>query len=300
MEQLFATVTTSAELNHRGYSSAAISRACASQHLVRMRHNAYVKTDLWNSWDARTRCYAHHVAVLKNNPAYVLSHSSAALWWGAPLLVLPHHIRVSAPFAGARSRERIKVSSGRSQICKNSVFHQGAKVTDPVQTLIDCVSSLPPLDVLCIADFMLHREFVSFETAQARLAAMQGRGAKTARLVSAVMSAAAESPAETIARYFIVQWKLPVPAEQAKIYVRGKMYRPDFLWEEERVILEVDGEVKYSGAYGDSLDVIQREHRRQRDLEHLGYTVVRVRWRDLMQTPQRVRQWLAEAGVKGQ
>lgn len=189
------------------------------------------------------------------------------------------------------------MSGGRTEVCANSVFHAGALLTSPLQTVLDCARVLPLLDALCVADFMLHRGLVSAADLGEYLQGMSGRGARTAREVAQLMSGAAESPAETIARYRIAQWGFARPREQAELVCEGRLYRPDFLWEEEKVILEVDGEVKYDGTYGDSREVIQREHRRQREIEHLGYRVVRVRWRDLMDRPFRVKQWLLDAGL---
>lgn len=297
MEELFTSVATSSELAHKGYSSAALTRACQAGQLIRFRYNSYTTADLWRSWDQVTRCKAHHVGVLKNSNNYVLSHSSAALWWGAPLLTLPQKVWVSTSGEGARSRGLIKVSGGRPDVCENSVFHEGAMLTDPLQTVLDCARVLPLLDALCVADFMLHQRHVPASDLEKSLKVTVGRGARTARGLAELMSGAAESPAETIARYRIAQWGFARPREQAELVCEGRLYRPDFLWEEEKVILEVDGEVKYDGTYGDSREVIQREHRRQRAIEHLGYRVVRVRWRDLMDRPQRVRQWLLDAGL---
>lgn len=59
---------------------------------------------------------------------------------------------------------------------------------------------------------------------------------------------------------------------------------------------EADGRVKYSGAYGE--DVAYRELGRQRELEALGYRVVRVRWRELVYEPEVLRARLLAAGVR--
>lgn len=298
MEQLFKDVKTSAELIAQGMSSGAITRAYQQKQLHRIRYNSYTPMSMWQSWDIATRCKAHHVAVIKNRPSYVLSHLSSALWWDAPLLTLLQRIWVSTPTAGVRSRQGIQVTSGRSLICQQSTFHRGATITTPAQTVADCAKVAPLLDTLCIADFMLHRQLTPPDLLKETLLAVEGRGLRTARQVAEYMSQYAESPAETLARYRIIQWRIPKPQEQATVHVNGHRYRPDFLWEAERVILEVDGEIKYSGDYGDPHRVIQQEHRRQRELEQLGYRVIRVRWQDLMQRPQQVRYWLAQAGVR--
>ncbi|QRZ61729.1 hypothetical protein [Rothia sp. ZJ932] len=85
------------------------------------------------------------------------------------------------------------------------------------------------------------------------------------------MSERAESVAETLVQLLLHEWGVDMPVEQAELVtLSGAHYRPDFLWQKQKLILEVDAEVKYSGAYGDPTEVIQAEHRRQRELEHAG------------------------------
>lgn len=127
---------------------------------------------------------------------------------------------------------------------------------------------------------------------------LKGKGVCTARVVAKLMSDKAESPAETIARYRILTWGFAPPQEQVSIQIGSSVYRPDFLWEEYRVILEVDGNVKYDGSYGNPVHVIRREKQRHRALEQLGYRVLRVTWDDIMRLPETFRALLLNAGVR--
>jgi very-short-patch-repair endonuclease len=89
---------------------------------------------------------------------------------------------------------------------------------------------------------------------------------------------------------------LPAPELQAVVVdpELGKSYRADFLWREQRLILEADGRLKYSG------DELWREKRRETRLARLGYRVERVLWDDIErnwpQTLDRIRWALAAAG----
>lgn len=76
-----------------------------------------------------------------------------------------------------------------------------------------------------------------------------------------------------------------------------RKYRPDFVWAEERVILEVDGRIKYSGQYGKPEDVVRKEHFRQRDLERMGWKVIRTDWNEMMNYPEQLRFRLKLAGI---
>lgn len=298
MEHLFETVKTSVELRHLGKSTSGVSREYTRGELFKIGHNAYIKTALWDSLSNTDRCLAGHVAFMKTNRGYVLSHVSAALWWGAPVLRLPHKIWVSHPHDSVKSRGRVQVSRNRQKECDSAVFHRGARVTSPLQTAIDCARTLPIIDALCIADYFLYCRLVDYEVLAQHLRELSGRGVCTAREVARLMSTKAESPLETVARYWILMWGLAPPAEQVPLWVGGRTLRPDFLWEKERVILEVDGKVKYAGAFGEAAeDVVQNERRRQHELESMGYTVVRALWEDIVVHPERLRAKLARAGI---
>jgi very-short-patch-repair endonuclease len=74
---------------------------------------------------------------------------------------------------------------------------------------------------------------------------------------------------------------LPAPELQAEIRdVGGRLVGwVDFLFREQRLIVEFEGRVKYDGA--DGRDALFREKRREDALRALGYQVVRLIWRDL-------------------
>lgn len=298
MEQFFTEVKTSAELRHLGKSSSSITRACQGGTLRRICHGAYIKTSTWNSWDARARCIAQHVGFLKTRSDFVLSHVSAALWWDAPLLRLPRKIWVSHPTETVRSTPKVHVSRARKTECSSAVFHQGAFVTPPLQTAVDCALTLPILDALCIVDFFLNQGLIAASDFTSSITGLRCKGVKNAREVSRLMSERSESPAETVTRYRIAMWGFTPPKEQATIWVGSSYYRPDFLWEELKLILEVDGYVKYDGTYGDPGAAIRAEKRRHRDLEKLGYRVIRVQWEDIVHHPENLRILLVNAGVR--
>lgn len=297
MQHFFNSIKTAAELRHAGWSSANITRTSRKGTIFRINRSAYVEVSTWNSWDARSQCLARHVAFMKTRRRYVLSHISAALWWGAPVLRLPQKIWVSHPSSTVRSGGDVRVSRDRGKVCSEAFFHQGAFLTGPLQTAVDCALTLPVVDALCIADYFLHRGVMGVAEFEQELTVMSCNGIRNAREVARLMSGHAESPAETVTRYRIKMWGFVDPQEQVTVRVNGFAYRPDFVWEKERVILEVDGGVKYSGAYGDPAQVIRQEKRRHRDLEKLGYRVVRVLWEDVVHTPENLRALLVNAGV---
>lgn len=299
MSPSLESVKTSQELNHRGISSSQIRRARDAGVYTPLTRGCYCLSQEWEAWSPREKKLAQIFAHMKTHPEHVLSHHSAALLWEAPLLSLPSHIWVSAPSAHVRARSStIKVAADRALVCQQAGLRQGIYITSPAQTAVDCARTLPVLDALCIADFMLHTKLCARAELETALQHVTGRGAARARNIADRMSGLAVSAAESIARNHLITWKFPLPSEQAELQVNGHLYRPDFLWEDLHLILEVDGDIKYSGTYGAPLDAIQREHRRQRDLEQLGYRVLRVRWDDITRHPEHFRNLLLRYGLR--
>lgn len=296
VQQLFPQVQTLADLAHQGLSAASVSRRRRAGRLRRLKQGVYVDPTSWQSWEPGERCLAQHIAQVKTRPSGVLSHQSAALWMGAPLLKLPSKVHLTyASFSGNQA-PGLSLHRGRPEVVAASSYLLGARITSPQQTLLDLALSVPLLEALVAGDFLLRKGFLGLAEARASLETLQRP--KAQRLAQR-LSDQSDSPAETIARNLIHDWNLPLPREQFEIWTPyGKLYRADFAWPEQGVLLEVDGEVKYSGAYGNPQEVIRAEHRRQRELEAAGWRIIRVRWKELVEHPLTLRQRLWEAGVR--
>ncbi len=77
--------------------------------------------------------------------------------------------------------------------------------------------------------------------------------------------------------------------------MRVGVYEVDFLWREQRLVVEVDGY-----AFHSSPAAFERDHRRDADLDDADFRVRRVTWRQLTETPdavvRRIRRALAGPG----
>lgn len=82
--------------------------------------------------------------------------------------------------------------------------------------------------------------------------------------------ALAESALESLARGSFIVAGLPAPVLQEDVVANRRRYRLDFVWPLARLILEVDGMVKY-----DDKRTMLDEKRRHNDLQAAGYTVLR-------------------------
>ena len=72
--------------------------------------------------------------------------------------------------------------------------------------------------------------------------------------------------------------------------VRLGAYEVDFLWRSERLVVEVDGY-----AYHSTRAAFERDRRRDADLQALGYRVLRVTWRQLVEEREAVIACVAQA-----
>lgn len=138
------------------------------------------------------------------------------------------------------------------------------------------------------ADAALHEGLVTAPELLAVLDRSGGLpGVVTARAALAGSSALIESPLESLCHLAVVAGGLPAPLlQQWLVGADGRRYRVDFYWPEHRLALEADGRVKYDR------DALWAEKRRELALTRAGYRVVRVVWRDIVDTWPQTRAWL--------
>ncbi|WP_235174905.1 DUF559 domain-containing protein [Tomitella biformata] len=124
------------------------------------------------------------------------------------------------------------------------------------------------------------------------------RGLRKLRSVLRVVDGGAESPAETRTRLVLVRAGLPTPNTQVSVFDRFGQFvaRCDLGWECWRVVVEYDGEGHWSSEARRTRDI-----RRYRQLERLGWRVVRVNSGLLRESPgdviENVREQLLAAGA---
>ena len=87
----------------------------------------------------------------------------------------------------------------------------------------------------------------------------------------------AESPGESRLRVLLANEGLPPPTLQATLVAADGEFvaRVDFLFEDERVVVEFDGQTKYGDG---AAETVVAEKWREDRIRELGYIVVRVSW----------------------
>jgi hypothetical protein len=273
MRSLPATAVFSrADARVCGWSDPALTRAARSGGMIRLRQGLYTGAAL----DARALALAAAHACSGS----VISHRSAALLYGLPLL------------GGAPERPDLTVEPRGTGDVAGALLHRarlgddveiidGTAVTSPARTVVDLARTLPFTAAVVAADAALQRRLTTPHAIAAAAEACGGwPGIKRARRALAAVDGRAESPLESISRLAVA--RLDVPHPELQVLIRSEddwvIGRTDFYWDDTGVAGEADGREKYSNR-----DVLTAEKLRQDDLEHSGVAVARWGWREARQ-----------------
>jgi hypothetical protein len=109
------------------------------------------------------------------------------------------------------------------------------------------------------------------------------RGVRNARSVLAAYNAGIDVTHEGLEedfREFLIARGFPMPEFNSWLQVRDRMIRPDCVWRDRRVIVELDGRAVHDTARNSESD-----KGRDRAAVAAGWRVVRVTWRQLHEEP---------------
>lgn len=277
----------------RDVPSAMVTGRLADGAWVRVRRGAYVEAEAGGDRFAAARrmALARAVAVARTCEGVVLSHSSAALMWGLPLLRIPDHVDVVCGWSGnartARDIVRHVIDLDEADVA----VRRGMLTTALTRTVVDCTRTLGAAGALVVADAALAAG-ADRDACLERLGLLgPARGVRTARAVLAVADDGAESPGESLARLAFLRLGLPRPLTQLRVTTDDGDFWGDLGWPQWRLIAEYDGRAKYT-VRGAAADAVLAEKRRQEALEEAGWRVLRLT-RDDLRAPDRLRRRLA-------
>jgi very-short-patch-repair endonuclease len=211
-------------------------------------------------------------------PAGVISGSSAAVLHALPVLSIPDEPELTRTPSAASGRRSTIHQRAATLGAADVTSWFGARVTTVARDLVD-IARHDRAAGLVAADGARRERLTTADEVAAVLARSRGwPGVCGAREVLALASPLAESALESIVRLALHDAGLPMPQLQVEIDdpERGRRYRVDMLWPQERLVLEADGRVKYTA------DELWREKVRQERLVRLGYRVERVMWADVL------------------
>jgi very-short-patch-repair endonuclease len=268
-------VVSRAQLLRLGFGPAAITRRVAVGRLIRLHAGVYLV-----GHGARPRLATEIAALLACGPGAALSHHTAAVLWRLVSRASGRsEVDVSVTRDWAPARTGVRVHRRVALEADDLTELDGLAITSPARTLLDLATwlRLDELEAAAAAAQRRHRVGRAELTDQldrnrgrvgaARLRALVARGADPALT---------RSRAE---RRLLRLIRAAIPsAPQANRVVGG--FEVDFLWPEQRLIVEFDG----FAFHGDRA-AFERDRIRDAELQAQGYRVIRVTWRQLADHP---------------
>jgi Protein of unknown function (DUF559) len=248
-------VVTVAQLRASGLTESATRRRVAAARLHRLDRGVYAVGHPGLSREGRWKA-----AVLACGAGAALSHRSAGELWGILEPVDRAAIHVTVPVAGGRNRRRGVLIHRRPSISRGAItMRDGIEVTRPSRTLADLRSSIPAGE--------LRRAI---------------RAAERKRLPFDPAALAPDRAASELELRFLelcVRARIPEPL--VDVPIAG--YRVDFLWPDERLIVETDGYRYHRGSVA-----FEDDHARDNRLMALDYDVLRFTYRRVVDEPEAV------------
>jgi hypothetical protein len=283
-------VFTAAEAQALGWTESALRHAVGAGRLVRLRRGIYAPPG-----QATPQLLA--LAAALNYPQGVISHRSAALMHGLPLVgSRPTVAELTVPPRSNTNLPDVHVHRARLRTQDvQQIAH--APVTSPTRTLVDLGRLRPVRTSVAATDAALHDHLVQPAEIEDVLAfCWNWPGIRRAQRAADLADGRAESPLESVSRLAIRDLGLPGPELQVTILDQFQRFaaRADFYWDEFGVVGEADGRSKYAAR-----PVLTAEKARQELLEELGLVVVPWGWDEATSTPWILRTRLARAFERG-
>jgi very-short-patch-repair endonuclease len=261
----------------------AIDRWLHRGHLHRLHRRVYLYgPPIRHQW-------TYEIAgVLACGEMAVLSNYSATYLWH----LLPHpanrrpvHVTVVGRDPGIKPGiriHRVKQFQGSEVRSRHRI-----PVTSPARTLLDLAAEAPTAELERATAEAVAKRLVRHSDLAALIANHpRHRGATRLRALVADPPAITESEAERRLLILIRRAGLPDP----EVSVPLGSYVVDFLWREQRLIVEVDG-----FAFHSSRVSFESDRRRDADLTSRGFRIIRVTWRQLVDEPELVLVRIAQA-----
>jgi very-short-patch-repair endonuclease len=274
----FHLAVTTAQLVDAGLSPKAIIGRVRRGWLTRLFRGVYRVGPTESRWTREAG------ALLACGDAAVLSHHTAAAVWGIRARARgPVDVTIARGNRAGQAGVRIhRVALTRGEVR----LREGLRVTSPERTLHDLATTLHRDDL----ERTLNEAEVQGLTTATRLHSYLARSSRpqgTAALHEALRDEnVTKSELQRQMLGLIRRVGLPEPRTEA--YVEG--YTVDFLWPEQRVIVETDGHAAHGTRRRFETDRARDAH-----LTACGYRVLRFTWRQLTREPEIVAARLAAA-----
>lgn len=215
-------------------------------------------------------------ALLYAGPGAMLSHVTAAWWWGI-WGAEPRVIHVSTD----RRRKSTTDVRVHGQRVVERTRHRHLPVTTVTQVLLDLAAVAGPRDLRKALADVEYQGLVDLASVEAET----GRGRPGSAALREALAGHRPQLAHTLSvleeRFLELCEAHRIPLPQVNVKVAGMMV--DALWSAERLIVELDGHRAHATARA-----VERDRRRELKLRAAGYVVLRYTWGQVTESPDLV------------
>jgi very-short-patch-repair endonuclease len=267
-------VITAQQLIACGMSRDMISTRLAAGRLRRLHRGVYA----WGHDRLRPEGILI-AAVLAAGPGAVLSHRSAAAHW-ALLETARAAIDVTVEAKGGRARRGgIDLHVVRRLDPRDMTIRDGIPITTPARTIVDLAASGPARQAERALEQAYVRRLLAPGALEDALSRANGRPTSGLRGLIAAQRPSTITRSELEEAFLAIVRRVGLPDPEVNEPLHG--YEPDFLWRDQRLVIETDG-------YGTHSTRRSFEHDRKRDveLELHGYNVRRFTHDQVMYEPE--------------
>jgi very-short-patch-repair endonuclease len=262
-----------------GISNGAIGRRTASGALRRLHPGVYAVGP-----PVAVALADGTAALLACGEGAVLSHRSAAVLWE---LLRPQTGPIDVTVIGRQTGrpEGAKIHRTVGLDRPDRRVHKGLPVTSAARAILDIAADVPARLLEWAVDEALLKRLTREKDLERTAAAATGhRGAPIVRrlLADRTTETLTRSRADELMLQLVRRAELPQPEVNARLH--GFMV--DFLWREERLVLEVDG-----FTYHSTMSAFERDRRKDATLVAAGFTVIRISRRQLQFEGLRASVW---------
>lgn len=276
-------VVSRSQLRGLGLSEDAITARTASGYLQPLFHGAFAV-----GHRAINRPGRLLAAVLACGDGTVLSHGSAAeligLWNKQPAV-----IDVIPPNWSGRKIDGIRWHRVRLPLPDEVELRDGIPCTTASRTLVDMAGRTGWSSMRRLVEQAAVLRLLDVEEIDRVLSRGRRRGATRLRAILAPWRGTGErrplvrSPLEAKLLPRLIEEGLPAPRCNVKLLIDGRRLEVDLLWDEQRLVIETDGEETHG-----TPAAFQRDRQRDQILIAAGYRTARVTWRQVTDEPTAV------------
>lgn len=317
------------------YGNRRLKRALKDGAVVSIGRGAFVPTEFLTRLDEYNRGRAIHIAralfALRSNPAALLAGPTVLLCHGIGQLYehrLPVHLALPrgkkyqastfrpVPLRTGECFERIPLKRTILECDRWQTSEMlGSRSLSVVDSAVQCLRLLPEeqgfVSFVMAGQVIARTDRRDSQGSEERLAVVRNtcqrvvdalppgaRGRRRLRQGIAGLSFTVESVLEARLLWLLCSQNIEGFTTQSSIPHHAGTYYPDFLFPDERLIIEVDGQGKYGTSVEERTHSLWQQNVRQQYLESQGFRVMRFGWHDLNQ-PQYVLRHINEALAVG-